>query len=274
MKVSSQLNGAKMKRILAVMGLFAGLALGPAEAQQAVGVSWQCASNPASFCPANLTYPLPVQTKPIAGSLQDVNLAQVAGVATATGHGLAAGAVRVELPTDGTGVVGLNAGENHAAEVGGNEILVQVAQTVTASSAYASGNAIGGLMTLVNAARVSGANGAAGTSGLLQSVTMNTKSAQTTQVDVVMFNANPTGTTCTDKTAFAVAAADFDKVSGVAHMTDFTSLGTPSVGQAQNLAMPYALASSTTLYACAVTRSTPTYAATTDVSFGFRFLRN
>lgn len=40
----------------------------------------------------------------------DVNLTQVAGASVATGHGTAAGAIRVELPTDGTGVVGLNAG--------------------------------------------------------------------------------------------------------------------------------------------------------------------
>lgn len=38
------------------------------------------------------------------------NLAQVAGATTATGHGTASGALRVELPTDGTGVVGLVAG--------------------------------------------------------------------------------------------------------------------------------------------------------------------
>lgn len=41
---------------------------------------------------------------------QDVNLAQVAGATVATGAGTAAGSVRVELPTDGTGKVGLNAG--------------------------------------------------------------------------------------------------------------------------------------------------------------------
>lgn len=41
-----------------------------------------------------------------------VNLGQVGGSSTATGHGTAAGSLRVELPTDGTGVVGLNAGTN------------------------------------------------------------------------------------------------------------------------------------------------------------------
>lgn len=38
----------------------------------------------------------------------DVNVAQVAGATVATGHGTAAGALRVELPTDGTGKVGID----------------------------------------------------------------------------------------------------------------------------------------------------------------------
>lgn len=38
------------------------------------------------------------------------DITKIAGVAVATGHGTAGGAIRVELPTDGTGVVGLSAG--------------------------------------------------------------------------------------------------------------------------------------------------------------------
>lgn len=40
--------------------------------------------------------------------LQDVNLTQVAGASVATGHGTASGALRVELPTDGTGQVAIS----------------------------------------------------------------------------------------------------------------------------------------------------------------------
>lgn len=54
---------------------------------------------------------------PVTGTLttspsgtQDVNLTQTNGAALSKGHGLANGTLRVELPTDGTGVVGLNAG--------------------------------------------------------------------------------------------------------------------------------------------------------------------
>ncbi len=47
-----------------------------------------------------------------------VNLTQVGGATAAQGHGTAAAALRVELPTDGTGVVGLNAGTNTIGAVG------------------------------------------------------------------------------------------------------------------------------------------------------------
>lgn len=49
---------------------------------------------------------------------QAVNLAQVGGATVATGNGTASGAVRVALPTDGTGVVGLNSGTNLVGYVG------------------------------------------------------------------------------------------------------------------------------------------------------------
>jgi hypothetical protein len=161
------------------------------------------------------------------------------------------------------------AGENHLGEIGGNTFPVTVAQTVTASAAYSANNAVGGLITIAGAKRASAAPGAH-----LQSVIIDMKSAQTTAIDVVIFNANPTGSTCTDKTAFSVAAADFNKVVGVAHVTDWTSLGTPSVGQSQNLALPFDLSGATTAYACVVTRGTPTFAATTDASVTFLFERN
>lgn len=160
------------------------------------------------------------------------------------------------------------AGENHIGEVGGNQRTITVALTVTASSAYTSGNAVGGLMTLSNSSRISAG------SGLIQSAVISVKSAQTASADVVFFSANPTASTCTDKTAFSVAAADYDKVLGVAHVTDWTSLGTPSAGQAQNLAMPFTLASGTAVYACLVTRGAPTFASTSDVTVILNVLRN
>lgn len=175
----------------------------------------------------------------------------------------------------------LTATEVHVGEVSSNQIRVDVAQTVTASSAYTSGNAIGGLMTIANSARVSGSLGAAGTGGIIQQVVANSKSLQTTQVDVFLFNSNPSGSTCTDKTAFVLATADFDKVIGVASIpgtaannSGWFGGGTGSVGQANNLAMAFDLASGTSVFACAVTRGTPTFTATSDISFKYQILRN
>jgi hypothetical protein len=173
------------------------------------------------------------------------------------------------------------AGENHIGEVGSNQIGVQVAQTVTASSAYTSGNAVGGLMTIAGAARVSGALGSGGTGGILQNVAVNSKSVQTGAMEVWIFNANPSGSTCTDKTAFSLVVADFDKVIGIAPVpgtaannSGWFSGGTASVGMAANLALAYDLSSATSLFACLVTRSTPTFTATTDISLKFNMLRS
>lgn len=75
-------------------------------------------------CPSTNTSPCFVQygdTLPTtggAGTIQDDNIAQVDGRDVQTGHGTAAGTLRVELPTDGTGVVGLNAGTNAIGNVG------------------------------------------------------------------------------------------------------------------------------------------------------------
>lgn len=58
-------------------------------------------------CPAN---PLPVYLTVAPVVDQNVNIDEVAGIAVKTGAGTASGSLRVELPTDGTGKVGLNAG--------------------------------------------------------------------------------------------------------------------------------------------------------------------
>lgn len=81
---------------------------------------------------------------------QSVNLAQVAGATTATGHGTAAGALRVELPTDGTGNVNasLNAGTNLVGKVG-------IDQTTPGTT-----NAVS--LAQIGATTVSSGNGTAG----------------------------------------------------------------------------------------------------------------
>ena len=170
--------------------------------------------------------------------------------------------------------------ELHLGEIGSNQIKVDVAQTVTAS-AYTTGNAIGGLMTVAGAARVSGTSGASGTGGVLTGLMLDSKSVQSVQVDVFIFDGNPTSSTCTDKTGFVLATADANKVVGVLTIPStavngagWFSGGTGSLGIPTYYPITYSLASSTTLYGCAVARGAFTPASTSDVSFKWNMLRS
>lgn len=130
--------------------------------------------------------------------------------------------------------------------------------TVTASSAYATGNAVGGLITVTNALRTGVL------SGLLQWVKVTSASAQaSSSFDVFLFNAAPTAPT--DKTAYSVASADLAKLISVIHCTDITTAG-GSIHQADNAAKPFLVPSGTSIYAVIVVRGTPTFTASSDVT--------
>ena len=145
----------------------------------------------------------------------------------------------------------------------GNAIgLYSQALTVTASSAYATGNVVGQLCAIAASTRPYEV------SGLIQSVQLASASAQTSQLfDVIFFNANPTNSVFVDKTALAIAAADVKKIVGIIHCTDVTSTGTGTSAQALQCALPFNLGTSgQTLYAVVVSRGTPTFTASTDLS--------
>ena len=199
-----------------------------------------------------------------APALADCTTATSPNTAGTTGNATYEATVKV-CQTLAAGIP-LAAGEAHLGEVGGNIVKVYATPTVS-TSAYASGDAMGGLLVFANVARVSAG------SGLLQSVTLNFKSAQTSATDFVWCDDNPTGTTVTDNAAVAVAVADYNKCR-VIHVTDCVNLGTPSVCSADNLALPFSLTSGTTGRGFLVTRGTPTLASTSDVEVALRILRN
>lgn len=222
-------------------------------------------------------------SSPQTGTIVSANtdLSSVAGVAVGVpaNYGTSPGAVKVQGVN--AAVTQINAGETHVGEIGSNQIKVQVASTVTAS-AYSAGNALGGLQTIAGAARVSGSLGAAGTGGIITGAQLNSKAAQSgVQVDIFIFDANPTASTCTDKTAFVLATADFDKVVGMltvpsaqANGAGWFSGGTGSLGVPTYFPVTYDLASSTSIYACAVVRAALTPASTSDISWKYNILRN
>ena len=168
----------------------------------------------------------------------------------------------VQMTLDGSGTAQPVSSTNPLpAGITANQTISQTVQT----AAYTIGNSVGGLMSFTSAAR-SGKS-----SGLLQNVLIAMPDAQTPTLDVFLFNANPSASTITDRTAFSVAAADQSKIRGIVHMSDCTNMGTGTFCQQTNLAAPFALVAGQTLYAAIVARNaftptgTPTWQVTISV---------
>jgi hypothetical protein len=208
-------------------------------------------------------------------ALQTVEEAECAHLQTlATGTPSSISTVKIDQTTSGTtNAVYPLATENHLGEVGNNEIALTSAITSTVVT-YTTGQSIGGLLTIANAARVSGAAGTAGTSGLIQKAVLGSSVTNTVQVDVIYFNASPTGSTCTNASAYSLAAADRSKVIGFTHITDWIASAAAYSGQAQNLALPYALTSATSIFACVVARGSIVGASTSDFTLDTGVIRN
>ncbi len=146
---------------------------------------------------------------------------------------------------------------------------------VTTNATTTTGQSIGGLQTLANAVLTSAALGANNTSGYIQDVIVSfTDAVATSQLEVWYFNANPTGSTCTNDSAFILANADRDKVIGVVSITDFKAGNTAVLTQAHNQSMGYGVASGTSIFACVVARGSFVITSTANASLQTNVLRN
>lgn len=133
------------------------------------------------------------------------------------------------------------------------------------TGAYASGDLIGGKLTFSNALRAT-----VGT-GYLISAEIQDKSAVASDLDLVIFASDPSSTTFTDQAAFDPADADLSKVVtiisfGSTSRYAFNDNGVKYVG---SIVLPLgknAAPVSTTLYGALVSRGTPTFAASGDVT--------
>jgi hypothetical protein len=177
-------------------------------------------------------------------------------------------AQQVALQGDSTGnlLVNLKAplptGASVIGQVGGTTVQITVSPTVTVA-AYSSGQCVGGLLTFSGAARSGGPG-----SSLAQSAVISDVSGQDANIDLIVFNANPTGSTFTDHATCTVANADLAKIAGTMTITDCHLLGStaPGMCQAQQQAIPVALGSgNTTAYGVMISRGTPTYTASTNI---------
>jgi hypothetical protein len=149
------------------------------------------------------------------------------------------------------------------------QMRIQVTPTIS-TSAYTSGDCIGGLMTFANAARISGG------SGIIQSILVLDKTqAQRAAMDLLFFDRSVT--VAGDNAAVAMSDADMAYCLGVVPIGPYNTAwpGTPanSISTLINVGLPFVL-NGTDLFVQAVVRATPTYVASTDLVFTLGILQD
>lgn len=147
----------------------------------------------------------------------------------------------------------------HAGEIK----CVSVTPTVD-TSAYATGDLIGGKLTFTGLGGYD--------QNLVLSATVYDAAAQAVDLDLVIFSSDPSLTTFTDQAAFDIADADLAKVAQVFNFGAISrfAFADNSVHQLLNQTAPLKVtasgANSRTFYASLISRGTPTFAASTDVT--------
>lgn len=138
--------------------------------------------------------------------------------------------------------------------------------TVTASSAYAAGNSVGGLLKFTNIAGPQ-------KSGVIQSFFVNCKTAQTTTFKLYVFNALPAFTTITNKATPSLNANDVPYLIGVYTTGSSDSTLTATINLLDAIGKSFTSYSSD-LYGILVCVSTPTFNAASDVFVGLSVLQD
>lgn len=137
---------------------------------------------------------------------------------------------------------------------------------------YASGDLVGTKITLTSATRVATGR------GRVVSVTLVDQAKQSAAIDVVFFNADPSGTTFTDNAALDVADADALKFAGHVSIVagNYAAFADNSAATVAVSGMGIAVqpTDGQTLYACLVSRGTPTYAAATDLKLSVGIIQD
>lgn len=134
---------------------------------------------------------------------------------------------------------------------------ISATPTISAGSAYAAGDAVGGLLTFANAARTSG-----GTI-TVQTVVIIDKDQELAPLELVLFDRTFTATA--DNAAFDPSDADLANVVGVVKVSDYSSFNDNSVATRSGIGLAAKL-DGTSLFGQLVVRSAPTYTADSDIT--------
>ena len=151
----------------------------------------------------------------------------------------------------------------------GEGITLALTPTVTAG-AYTAGDAVGGLLTFPLAARTNISEGGS----ILTNVLIIDDAGQDAELELWLFN--QTFTAIADNAAWAPSEADLENCIGVVSTTGgiWRAAGTPSVCQIECTRRIDLVAGGTSLFGQLVTRGTPTYAATDDLTIKIQLLQD
>lgn len=137
---------------------------------------------------------------------------------------------------------------------------VFTAVPTTAAGAYAAGDVVGTLMTITSAALVSGG------SGVIENIVINDKANVISNLDLVLFSANPSASTFTDNAAYTVNAADWDKIMAAANIDNvYAAAGNRTCQYCPPAGIPFVAVGSANIYAVLVCRTAFTLASATDL---------
>ncbi len=188
--------------------------------------------------------------------------AYIGGVLVAVTNGrldVNAGALTTALP----------AGEGHIGEIGGNSRSFKIAPTVD-TAVYASGDTVGGKLTLTSICRASG-----------QAVTVTALTGvdegnQKPTGNLLIFDADPSASTLTDNAAFVLHTNDSAKVIGRINIasSNWVTVGAAAHLLVSNVGLVLTPASGSTLYAAFVTDGAPDMVGTDDLLFVLHILRD
>lgn len=145
-------------------------------------------------------------------------------------------------------------------------LTLTVTPTISAASAYASGDNVGGLMTFEHAALVEATQPSR--RAYVTSVRVADKSTQAAPLDVFLFESEPAGGG-NDNAAFDPDDADLliGPVDKPVHVTDWSTNNDNCSGKSGPLGIAIRPTADGKFYARAVARGTPTYGSTSDLTF-------
>lgn len=135
---------------------------------------------------------------------------------------------------------------------------------VTAAGAYSAGDILGALLTFDAVARDRGEP------VVISGVIVSSKVAVAPALTLILFNADPTGTTKTDNAAYSLAAADAAKVVAVIPVTTLYDHGTPNTWQANGLGIVVQPGDTRALYGLLIDGTGVTLSSASDLQVRLR----